>query len=129
MLRNAARRRDLIRAFKTAKAEGAKPPLKYLQSFRDRHGKTRNYFRRPGCKTVVLPGLPGSAEFMEAYAAVLGGEPVLRIRPEKRKELYIIRAGKSSLFKIGVSRAPGNRLRELQTGAASPLELIAALAG
>jgi hypothetical protein len=126
---SAERRRDLIRAFETAKAEGAKPPLKYLQSFRDRHGKPRHYFRRPGSKTVALPGLPGSAEFMEAYAATLGGEPVLRIGPERRKKLYIIRAGKSSLFKIGISRAPGARLGELQVGSASPLELIAALAG
>ena len=42
--------------------------LKYVQRFRDRHGKLRHYARAPGCKRVALPGLPGSREFMEAYA-------------------------------------------------------------
>jgi len=42
--------------------------LKYVQRFKDRHGKLRHYARAPGCKRVALPGLPGSREFMEAYA-------------------------------------------------------------
>lgn len=41
--------------------------LKWVQAFKDRHGHMRHYFRRPGYKRVALPGLPGSAEFMEAY--------------------------------------------------------------
>jgi hypothetical protein len=48
--------------------------LKYIHRFRDRHGKTRHYFRRPGFKGTALPGLPGSAEFMEAYQAALAEE-------------------------------------------------------
>jgi integrase len=52
-----------------------KPPFAYVKVYRDRHGKLRRYFRRPGFKSVPLPGLPGSAEFMGAYqAAVEGGE-------------------------------------------------------
>lgn len=47
--------------------------LRYVQAFSDRHGKTRHYFRKPGAKRVALPGLPGSAEFMEAYQAALDG--------------------------------------------------------
>lgn len=47
--------------------------LKYVQAFRDRHGKQRFYFRKPGEKRTALPGLPGSAEFMEAYQAALSG--------------------------------------------------------
>jgi len=35
----------------------------------------RYYFRRPGCKSVALPGLPGSAEFIQAYQAAIAGEP------------------------------------------------------
>jgi hypothetical protein len=31
---------------------------KYVQAFIDRHGKARFYFRKPGFKTVPLPGLP-----------------------------------------------------------------------
>jgi hypothetical protein len=43
--------------------------LKYVHAFKDRHGKPRHYFRRPGQKRVPLPGLPGSAEFIAAYQA------------------------------------------------------------
>jgi hypothetical protein len=56
-----------------------KSRLKFVHRFRDRHGKTRHYFRRPGCKTVALPGLPGSAEFMAAYQAALAGHSAPRI--------------------------------------------------
>lgn len=39
----------------------------YVHEYRDRHGKVRRYFRRPGFPPAALPGLPGSPEFMEAY--------------------------------------------------------------
>jgi integrase len=48
--------------------------LRYVNAFRDRHGRLRHYFRRPGCKSVALPGLPGSVEFMQAYQFALAGE-------------------------------------------------------
>src|SRR5690349_12848266 len=41
--------------------------MQYVQRFKDRHGRVRHYLRKPGCPRVALPGLPGSAEFMEAY--------------------------------------------------------------
>jgi len=44
--------------------------LKYVHAFRDRMGRMRYYFRRYG-KRSALPGLPGSSEFMAAYAAQL----------------------------------------------------------
>jgi integrase len=47
--------------------------LQHVNEFRDRHGKIRRYFRRPGRKAVPLPGLPGSSEFMTAYQAALTG--------------------------------------------------------
>ncbi len=47
----------------------AKIDLPYVQRFRDRLGVMRHYFRKPGCKRVVLPGAPGSKAFMEAYQA------------------------------------------------------------
>ena len=57
-----------------------KPTLAYVKVYRDRHGKLRRYFRRPGFKAVSLPGLPGSAEFMEVYQAALEGtEPPTQI--------------------------------------------------
>ena len=52
--------------------------LQFVHEFRDRHGKVRRYFRRPGCKAVPLPGLPGSAEFMAAYQAALNGVAALQ---------------------------------------------------
>jgi integrase len=48
--------------------------LRYVHRFKDRHGKVRYYFRRAGFKRVPLKGEPGSAEFMAAYQAALGGE-------------------------------------------------------
>jgi integrase len=58
--------------------------LKYVNSFRnrDRHNATvRHYFRKPGMKAVPLPGLPGSAEFMAAYATALA-ETSGAVKPE-----------------------------------------------
>lgn len=45
--------------------------LKYVKRYQDRHGKVRHYFRAPGRKLAPLPGLPGSATFMAAYAEAL----------------------------------------------------------
>jgi integrase len=53
--------------------------LKYVHEFIDRYGVPRYYFRRAGFKQVALPGAPGSAEFMEAYARALDHTPKLEI--------------------------------------------------
>ena len=56
--------------------------LKYLHAFRDRTGTLRYYFRRNGIRTK-LPGLFGSGEFLDAYAAALSeqsGQPA-EVRP------------------------------------------------
>src|SRR6478672_9220068 len=48
--------------------------LRYVNSFsnRDRKdGRVRYYFRRRGEKAIPLPGVPGSEEFMAAYAMAL----------------------------------------------------------
>jgi enterobacteria phage integrase len=45
--------------------------LRYVNEYRDRHGKVRRYFRRPGARAIPLPGLPGSVTFMQAYQAAL----------------------------------------------------------
>lgn len=52
--------------------------LAWVHAYRDRHGKARYYFRRPGFKKVTLPGAPGSEAFMEAYRAALSGAPPRR---------------------------------------------------
>jgi len=45
--------------------------LRFVNEFIDRHGRVRRYFRRRGQRAVLLPGLPGSIEFMGAYQAAL----------------------------------------------------------
>lgn len=47
--------------------------LPYIHAYVDRHGHPRHYFRRKGSPKAVLPGLPASTEFMEAYQAALDG--------------------------------------------------------
>jgi integrase len=54
-------------------------PPKFVQGFIDRHDKPRFYFRRAGFKTVPLPGLPWSPEFMAAYEVAMGGESAPRV--------------------------------------------------
>lgn len=50
--------------------------LPHLQRFRDRHGRKRTYYRRPGFKRVTLPE-PGAPGFTAAYeAAAAQGKPV-----------------------------------------------------
>jgi integrase len=48
--------------------------LKYVNGFRNSKRKsqrTRYYFRKRGSKAIPLPGVPGSEEFMTAYAMAL----------------------------------------------------------
>jgi integrase len=47
--------------------------LRYVKEYRDRHGRLRRYFRRPGSPDIPLPGTPGSGEFMTAYQAAFAG--------------------------------------------------------
>jgi len=49
--------------------------LRFVKAYVDRHGRARHYLRRPGHKLVPLPGLPGSPEFMAAYASALEAAP------------------------------------------------------
>jgi hypothetical protein len=53
--------------------------LRFVNEFVDRHGRLRRYFRRPGCKAIPLPGLPGSTEFNGAYSAALANAPPIEI--------------------------------------------------
>jgi integrase len=55
----------------------------YVQEFKDRHGRVRRYFRRPGFKRVALPGASGSPEFLEAYNAALAGHQIRQIGAER----------------------------------------------
>src|SRR6516225_7812102 len=60
----------------------ARIKLKYVNAFANQGRKdkrVRYYFRRRGGKAMPLPGLPGSEEFMAAYAAALAGLPHVEI--------------------------------------------------
>src|SRR5262249_6554655 len=59
--------------------------LDYVHEYRDRHGKLRRYFRRPGFKQIALPGLPGSTEFMAAYEQALARLPRKEIGADRTK--------------------------------------------
>ena len=50
-----------------------KPLLQFVHEYIDRHGHPRRYFRRKGYKKIPLPGVPGSEEYMAAYARALAG--------------------------------------------------------
>jgi len=62
----------------------AKIELPYIQAFKDRHGKVRHYYRRKGFVRTKLPGLPGSAEFMAAYAKAGSASAALPKPKEER---------------------------------------------
>lgn len=49
----------------------ARVKLRYVNSFPDRHGKMRHYFRRGKMKAVALPPVPGSKIFMAEYGECL----------------------------------------------------------
>ena len=46
---------------------------RYVNGYKDRHGRPRYYYRRVGSDRICLPGLPWSPEFMAAYAAAHAG--------------------------------------------------------
>ena len=50
------------------RSDVARIDLKYVQVIRDKQGRTRHYYRRPGVPRLTLPGEAGSAAFMAAYA-------------------------------------------------------------
>src|SRR5262245_17066377 len=54
----------------------ARLKLKYIMPIRKADGRIYYYFRRKKC-VKPLPGLPGSAEFMDAYAACINELPQL----------------------------------------------------
>jgi integrase len=60
----------------------------------NRHGKAkgRYFFRRRGFKQVPLPGLPGSPEFEQAFAAAMAGGPLPSTVGTKRVRLGSIDA-------------------------------------
>jgi integrase len=59
--------------------------LKFVKAYVDRHGKARHYLRQPGRRSVPLPGLPGSDEFMAAYGQALADTPRVEIAERRTR--------------------------------------------
>jgi hypothetical protein len=113
--------------------------LDYVQSFTDRHGRSRHYFRCNGYPRIALPGSPGSPEFMEAYR-----QAVSQVRGRTRQptppSVPITRNGIAGIYfascrqngypiKIGYSKDIKGRIKELQTSVPWPLEVLATTTG
>lgn len=76
--------------------------LKYLKVYRDRHGKTRYYFRKKGARAVRLPDIEDE-KFLESYQSALSDgnnriEVGVRPIPERSLEKLIILWTKSPRF-------------------------------
>jgi integrase len=71
-------------ALPSAKPSAAMPNVRlpYIKRYKDRTGKVRAYFRRPGFPKVALPGNPRSKEFMAAYCAAMAMVPVVPVAPK-----------------------------------------------
>ena len=61
--------------------------LQYVAEDIDRHGNVRRYFRRKGQRKIRVPGLPGSAEFMDVYRAALTGASASRKAETTRNDV------------------------------------------
>ena len=88
-----------------------KRPPKFVHQFIDRHGRPRFYLRRAGFKSVPLPGLPWSPDFMAAYEVALSGDTLqigkARVKPGSFRALavsYFQSLGFGSLKPITQSR-------------------------
>ena len=75
--------------------------LKYVNGFRDRHGKRRYYFRRAK-QNIPLPGWPGSVEFMAAYQAALAAYQGSLSEPAARIEIGAARTNPGTISDLTV---------------------------
>ena len=105
--------------------------LKYVNTYVDRTGTLRSYFRRAGEPRVALPGLPGSPVFMSAYKMLIAPKPkpmVARPRRVKSKkppigQIYYLSDGDH--IKIGFTLNWNKRKYAYGTYSPRDLELIA----
>lgn len=79
--------------------------LKYVHSYRDRHGKARHYFRHPSSASIPLPE-PSLPDFEHAYNDLLE-----KFAPLETKERF--RILNSNKTKVGLER---QRARQSKSG-------------
>jgi len=89
--------------------------LKYVNTFIDRHGRERSYFRYPKRKAVKLIGKPGSPEFMAQYNMALGFAPQQTPQPEVMKTstgLTTWNAAVKDFLAVGLGKqGPASRMK------------------
>lgn len=101
----------------------------YVNSYRDRNGKLRHYFRRAGHMQIPLPGRLGSATFIRAYEAAVAGAPQAPnlTRLKAAGEIYFLTDG--DYIKIGFTTNWDQRSGAYLTHSARKLTLVARIPG
>jgi hypothetical protein len=128
-----------IEALKKNKGTMSRLRLRYVQAFTSAGG-VYHYFRRRGSPRIPLPGLPGSHEFMTAYADALNAAPLaigktLRSRPGSISSAIAMYYGSQAFRSLqggtpALRRAILEKFRDQygnRTLATLPREFIAAL--
>lgn len=108
-----------------AEVNRRQPRYRYLNSYTDRHGHKRTYFRRGGKPQIPLPE-PESSEFFEAYQnalkAVSGPQQWHRLAPGRRRRkklnaktgVYLL-IHKGMLIYVGSSKNMAGRVMKHRT--------------
>lgn len=87
--------------------------LPYINSYRDRHGKMRHYFRRGGLRKI-LPGSPGSPEFLKAYDLAKNGQTTPASQKQAKAgtlEVLVREFYKSGEFRTGLKASTQREYR------------------
>ena len=120
--------------------------LRYVEQFKDRHGKMRYYFCRTvrGRRVRVALPPPASSEFADRYAALLGCDPgALSDEAEFTRSQDSVRAtvrrlnrrgfiyalGNNDVVKIGFTVNPRQRMKNLRTGSPDRYKILALVPG
>ena len=108
--------------------------LKYIDTFTDRHGHRRFYFRRGNGPRLRLPDIEAGAapgpEFMLKYNGYLAGQTMATIPMPRERRGTIYFAGYGDYLKIGfTSGSVATRIRDLATGSPLPITIYATLPG
>ncbi|MYL97038.1 hypothetical protein GR702_04530 [Novosphingobium sp. FGD1] len=112
---------------------------KYVTRFVSQHGSVRYRFRRKGHPSYYFVSRYGSKGFRQEYEACLAGEP--QVKTERRSfrtkkpltsasegRVYFI-GSRTGPIKIGYSKNPASRLRELRIGSHVELNVLASRPG
>lgn len=111
--------------------------LRYIKSYRDRHGKLCVYVRLKSGRLQRLRSTPGTDAFSAEYDSAVSGRALRASRPKSKtgatspnpreEVVYFAKAGER--VKIGRSIDPAKRLADLQVGSHQKIALLFTLPG